>query len=103
MRSVHKTNTTIVVIYFKHEGNQIEEAQLEEQVNEQVDDEGTETDDVEGTDEEGDNKDHDFVDSDYEQSEVEECLLKHDDKWFDGNLTGWAAAKGGFEEIAPFC
>ncbi|CAL9030943.1 unnamed protein product [Prunus brigantina] len=50
MRSVHKTNTTVVVIYFKHEGKQIEEAQLEEQVYEQVDDEGTKIDDGEGID-----------------------------------------------------
>lgn len=74
MISVHKNNTIVVVIYFKHEGNQIEKAQLEEQVYEKVDDEGTETDDGEGTDiddgegtdEEDDIKDPDFVYSDYE-------------------------------------
>ncbi|KAL6288366.1 hypothetical protein ACE6H2_005876 [Prunus campanulata] len=70
MISVHKNNAIVVVIYFKHEGNQIEEAQLEEQVYEQVDDEGTETDDGEGIDiddgedidEEDDIKDPDFGD-----------------------------------------
>lgn len=66
MISVHKINTVVVVINFKHEGNQMEQAQLEEQVYEQVDDEGTETDDGGGADEDDDIKDPDFVDSDYE-------------------------------------